>query len=62
MLYTCLFAQQGTDLRETLRGGHSDDRLRELIAGIWSGRRDRYSELRAAGKSPQKIEMSYIGG
>ncbi|MGD8330397.1 MAG: GTP 3',8-cyclase MoaA [Acidobacteriota bacterium] len=62
VVYTCLFAHQGTDLRETLRGGHSDDRLREVISGLWTARTDRYSELRAAGKTPPKIEMSYIGG
>jgi len=62
VVYTCLFAAQGTDLRETLRGGHSDDRLREVITDLWTARTDRYSELRAAGKTPPKIEMSYIGG
>lgn len=67
MLYTCLFASSGFDLRALMRGGCSDDQLAEALAGIWRAREDRYSELRAsltpvlrAGR--KKIEMSYIGG
>jgi cyclic pyranopterin phosphate synthase len=63
VLYTCLFAAEGVDLRDTLRGGQSDESLRELLTDIWTARADRYSELRfAEGKSPRRIEMSYIGG
>jgi GTP 3',8-cyclase len=64
--YTCLFATQGTDLRAPLRAGASDDELYELIRGVWSGRGDRYSELRAATRNTapdlHKVEMNYIGG
>ncbi len=62
-LYTCLFAGSGHDLRATLRGGVSDQALREQIAAIWTMRADRYSELRtrATGRT-QKVEMSHIGG
>jgi GTP 3',8-cyclase len=62
-LYTCLFAVRGHDLRALLRGGASDEELAEAIAGIWSRRTDRYSELRSAatGDLP-RVEMSYIGG
>jgi cyclic pyranopterin phosphate synthase len=62
-LYTCLFATQGYDLRALLRAGASDDDLSRTLAGIWSLRDDRYSELRSAAtaKAP-KVEMSYIGG
>jgi cyclic pyranopterin phosphate synthase len=62
-LFTCLFANHGRDLRALLRDGASNDDLRELIAGVWSGRSDRYSELRSAA-SPElpKAEMSYLGG
>ena len=62
--YTCLFATQGTDLRAPLRAGATDEELYELIRGIWTGRRDRYSELRASlGTSDlHKVEMNYIGG
>ena len=63
--YTCLFATQGVDLRAPLRAGASDDELYELIRGVWSGRRDRYSELRASLRDASdlhKVEMNYIGG
>ena len=62
-LYTCLFAVRGTDLRALLRGGASDDELRDAIADVWAGRGDRYSEIRSARTSEvPRIEMSYIGG
>ncbi len=63
-LYSCLFASSGTDLREPLRSGASDQILTGLIAGHWAQRKDRYSELRhaATDKPTKKIEMSYIGG
>jgi cyclic pyranopterin phosphate synthase len=62
-LYTCLFATGGHDLRELVRSAASDERLREEIAGIWAGRRDRYSEIRSeATETLPKVEMSYIGG
>ena len=63
--YTCLFATHGTDLRASLRGGASDDELYELVRGVWSERRDRYSELRASLRDAaelHKVEMNYIGG
>jgi cyclic pyranopterin phosphate synthase len=66
VLYTCLFATEGTDLRAPLRGGKTNDELREIIRNIWTARGDRYSELRAglrANEHPlKKIEMYYIGG
>jgi cyclic pyranopterin phosphate synthase len=62
-LYTCLFAQQGHDLKSLLRGGASDDELRDAIAAVWRAREDRYSEIRTAETASQrKVEMSYIGG
>ena len=65
-LYTCLFASTGQDLRGPLRDGASDDELYQRIAGIWSDREDRYSELRAAMTDdlPRlgRVEMSHIGG
>ncbi|HSM50792.1 MAG TPA: GTP 3',8-cyclase MoaA [Thermoanaerobaculia bacterium] len=63
--YGCLFAAEGLDLRGPLRTGATDDRIRDLLAGFWRGREDRYSELRAAAtprRASSKIEMSYIGG
>ena len=64
MLYTCLFATQGTDLREPMRSGADDDALTECLRQVWLHRNDRYSEERAAhaGQTDRKIEMNYIGG
>ena len=62
-LYTCLFATQGTDLRALLRGGATDADLAAVIERVWTGRTDRYSELRTQGTTDlHKVEMSYIGG
>lgn len=69
-LFLCLFAAQGHDLREPLRGGASDEQLAARLAAIWGGRADNYSERRGAalpdsgpaGNTTRKIEMSYIGG
>lgn len=69
LLYLCLFAERGHDLRALLRGSVSDDELAAAIANIWQGRTDRYSELRASlptesgtQGAKRRIEMSYIGG
>ena len=63
VLYTCLFAAVGTDLRDTLRSGGSDERLRKMLEGIWRRRDDRYSEERSKETTERsRIEMSYIGG
>ena len=66
VVYTCLFATQGTSLRDALRGGASDEQLLETIRGLWHRRADRYSELRASLRTgaaePRKVEMFYIGG
>ena len=62
-LYTCLFAQAGHDLKALLRGGASDDALRNEIAAVWRARSDRYSEIRTSETANlPKVEMSYIGG
>jgi cyclic pyranopterin phosphate synthase len=62
-LYTCLFAQGGHDLKRLLRGGASDEALRNAIAAVWQQRSDRYSEIRTSQTSSlKKVEMSYIGG
>lgn len=62
VLYTCLFADEGTDLRAPLRAGASDVDLRDLISGVWRERRDRYSEERGEVTRARKVEMSHIGG
>jgi len=62
-LFTCLFAQSGHDLRALIRAKRSDAELSAVIGQIWSGRNDRYSEIRSAETAAlRKIEMSYIGG
>ncbi|MDR7295952.1 cyclic pyranopterin phosphate synthase [Pelomonas aquatica] len=65
-LYTCLFAHRGHDLRGLLRGAEpvSDAQLASAVAGVWSGRADRYSQLRgtAAAATLPRVEMHYIGG
>lgn len=67
-LYLCLFASQGHDLRQFIRGTCSDEELSAAIAHIWQSRTDRYSALRGTLQNAddtvpkRKIEMSYIGG
>ena len=62
-LYTCLFAGTGHDLKALLRGGASDEEIRNEIAAVWQRRADRYSEIRTAETAKQrKVEMSFIGG
>ncbi len=66
VLYTCLFAHAGTDLRGLLRAQQtpSDSELIQVVADIWQNRTDRYSEQRAELRKQgvRKVEMSYIGG
>lgn len=62
-LFTCLFGQSGHDLKGLLRGGASDDEIRNEIAAVWQRREDRYSEVRTQETARlRKVEMSYIGG
>ena len=46
MLYTCLYATGGLDLRAPLRNGASDDEVRALVTATWTGRTDRGAEMR----------------
>ena len=75
-LYTCLFGNNGHDLRGLLRGGADDTEIATRLAAIWLERDDRYSELRTAATrrpsagrlpaltliDPARVEMSRIGG
>jgi len=62
-LYTCLFATAGHDLRALVRSGATDAELVEALRAIWTGRSDRYSELRTLETVDlPKVEMSFIGG
>ena len=63
MLFTCLFATSGTDLKALLRSGADAAAVIEAVAGLWSVRDDRYSEVRSQSTVDlPKVEMSYIGG
>ncbi|MFG6449308.1 GTP 3',8-cyclase MoaA [Roseateles sp. BYS180W] len=68
VLYTCLFANRGHDLRALLRDpkGYSDAQIAAALAALWARRADRYSELRGTAEAQrdgsQRIEMHYIGG
>lgn len=63
-MYTCLFASEGFDLREWIRGGATDEELLKVIRGVWEQRHDRYSDERTeqTERVRPKINMSYIGG
>ena len=62
--YTCLFAEEGTDIRELLRSGASDELIAMTLKMVWEVRDDRYSEERSrnGNRTRNRIEMSYIGG
>jgi cyclic pyranopterin phosphate synthase len=70
-LVTCLFSDEGHDLKSLMRSGATDDQLIEVISSVWSKRTDRYSDERLeAMNSPEgyqpkahhKIEMITLGG
>jgi cyclic pyranopterin phosphate synthase len=67
-LYTCLFADNGVDLKTPLRNGVSDDDLESILRRTWLGRDDRYSEVRSglvrlgSAEPARRIEMFRIGG
>ena len=61
VLYTCLFAGSGSDLRTSIRTGQD---VGSIIDRVWSNRADRYSEIRSSQTVTigSRVEMSYIGG
>ncbi len=68
---TCLFSNQGYDLKKLMRGGATDAEILQVLSSIWLKRKDRYSEERLvalhspAGYDPKehkKIEMISLGG
>lgn len=70
-LVTCLFSQQGHDLRGLLRDGATDEEIETVIRKVWSARTDRYSAERSEairsgrGYRPEdhrKLEMISLGG
>ena len=65
MLYTCLFATVGTDLRKLITEGADNQEIQNVFSRTWLERSDRYSELRGLNKNKiqeQKIEMYRMGG
>lgn len=66
VLYTCLFATTGVSLRDPLREGLDDRGLAELLERLWTGRGDRYSEVRGKPERTEhvlkKVEMYRVGG
>lgn len=46
MLYLCLYAREGLDLRQPLRDGADADELTQIISTSWGGREDRGAEKR----------------
>jgi GTP 3',8-cyclase len=54
LFYLCLYATRGTDIRQPLRAGASDDELRELIRRTWTARTDRGAEQRATLSLPDR--------
>ncbi len=63
VLYTCLFATAGHDIRALLRQGRTDEQISEFLATTWRARQDRYSEIRASETVLwPKVQMFRIGG
>ncbi len=64
MAYTCLFAEQGHDLRPFLQTNGSAGSLQAALQAIWQQRTDRYSEEREQhqGEIRRPAEMAYLGG
>ncbi|MET0894093.1 MAG: GTP 3',8-cyclase MoaA [Pseudoxanthomonas sp.] len=61
-LFTCLFASEGTPLRDKLALGETG--FSDHLGALWSRRADRYSELRGErdAASGRHVEMFLIGG
>ena len=63
-LVTCLFSEDGVDLKSALRNGKSDDYISNMIVSTWENRNDKYSSDRSSGLNNRssKIEMFQLGG
>ena len=58
--FSCLYAEQGVDLREPLRLGSSDEEIAGLLADAWRRRSDRGAEQRLA--TPDRAALYQIAG
>ena len=68
-LFNCLFATEGANVRDLLRGAPDGgvDTVAQYLAYLWQQRTDQYSALRQAGMVPagnaeRRVEKSFIGG
>ena len=68
-LFNCLFATEGANVRDLVRGVPDGgvDTVAQYLAYLWQQRTDQYSALRQAGMVPagnaeRRVEMSFIGG
>lgn len=65
-LLTCLFAQEGYDVKSLLRSGAEEEDIRSFVKSVWNRRSDRYSEQRLEmlehGIIPKRFEMFRVGG
>lgn len=66
-IFTCLFGTEGTDLRDPMRDGATDEELEQIIRNTWGNRIDRYSAIRTSlteedRDKRKKVEMYHIGG
>ena len=68
-LFNCLFATEGANVRDLVRGAPDGDvdTVAQYLAYLWQQRTDQYSALRQAGMVPagnaeRRVEMSFIGG
>jgi GTP 3',8-cyclase len=63
-VYTCLFASKGTDFKNFIRNGATEEEVYKRVIETWGNRTDRYSDERReqSDSERKKIEMSYIGG
>ena len=68
-LFNCMFATEGANVRDLVRGAPDGDvdTVAQYLAYLWQQRTDQYSALRQAGMVPagnaeRRVEMSFIGG
>ena len=62
VLYACLFASSGWDLRTPLRQGWDDETVAALVRCVWQRRADEYSEFRGLIPGCPRLEMPSLGG
>ena len=61
VLFLCLYAQHGADLRRPLRAGASAETLAQLIEAVWRGRAEHLSELAIRERRRHRLSASDVG-